>query len=208
MNLKLFKGKILRAWKDIEGYEGLYQVSTDGRVRSIDRYIKYKNGKIRFIKGNLIKCKLNNRDYLIISLSKNSKQKTYLIHRLVAEAFIPNPNNKPCVDHIIPLSQGGTNEVTNLRWVTHKENNNNPLTIKNREELYKNRTGKNNPMYGRTGSKNPNARAVWCEELQKSWSTVKECSDELGISSQALCNHLKGKTNSCCKLHFKYKNRG
>lgn len=106
-------------WKDIEGYEN-YQVSNMGNVRSLD----YRgSGKIKILKPRLIKT-----GYYIVGLSKNRVQKDYRINRLVAEAFIPNPENKPNVDHIDtnPLN----NRVDNLRWCTQKENINNPITLK------------------------------------------------------------------------------
>lgn len=98
-------------WKEIEGYEGLYQVSNLGRVKR-DDYIK------PLLDGS--------GKYYQVSLWKNGKEKKALIHRLVAKAFLPNPENKPCVDHIDTITTN--NNVSNLRWCTHKENMNNPLT--------------------------------------------------------------------------------
>lgn len=106
----------MEIWKDIKGFEGKYQVSSEGRIKSFVRKCEH------------ILHQTNTRGYKRVSLSKDGKQIFKQVHRLVAEAFIPNPNNKPQVDHIIPISNGGTNDVSNLRWVTAQENNLNPIT--------------------------------------------------------------------------------
>ena len=119
------KGKKLykEVWRDIEGYEGLYQVSNMGRVRSLDREVWNGNGwytkKGKIINGSIAKSE----GYLRVTLVKDRKRTIKKIHRLTAEAFIPNPDNKPCVDHINTVRTD--NRVENLRWVTHKENCNN-----------------------------------------------------------------------------------
>lgn len=112
-------------WRDIKGYEGLYQVSNLGRVRSLDRTIIRSNGIKNHRKQVILKPKDKNH-YYFVNLMNAGKGKTCLIHRLVAEAFIPNPENKPEVDHID--TDKTNNKVNNLRWVTKKENMNNPLT--------------------------------------------------------------------------------
>ena len=96
-------------WKWIKDYEGLYQVSTLGRVRSFQR------GKVRILKPHT-----NEDGYLHLCLSKNCKAKDFSIHRLVAETFIPNPDNLPEVDH--RDNNHTNNRVDNLRWTTRKEN--------------------------------------------------------------------------------------
>lgn len=98
-------------WRDIVGYEGLYQVSNWGRVRSLAR-----NGT----KGKILKPRLRSDGYLQVSLCKDGKQLNKKVHRLVAEAFLDNPNNLPEVNH---LSEDKTdNRVQNLCWVSSKAN--------------------------------------------------------------------------------------
>lgn len=103
-------------WVDIEGYEGLYQVSNFGRVRSLDRI--GDNGRI--YKGVTKALSDNGRGYLQVNLKIKGKQRNLYIHRLVAQAFIPNPENKPEVNHID--GDKSNNFVSNLEWVTHVEN--------------------------------------------------------------------------------------
>lgn len=115
------KNYLFEEWRAINGYEGLYEVSNYGRVRSIpNRGIsgKYNGGKI--------KNPQKRGKYLYVRLYKNGVGKPFNIHRLVATAFIPNPNNYPCVDHIDTNCHN--NRVSNLRWVSHSQNSRNPLT--------------------------------------------------------------------------------
>ena len=110
-------------WKDIVGYEGLYQVSNYGRVRSLDRTYtqKARNGSIlkHTYKGQILKPN-NVSGYLQVNIQKHKKRNDQKIHRLVAEAFIPNLNNLPQVNHIDGNKHN--NHVDNLEWVTTSEN--------------------------------------------------------------------------------------
>lgn len=107
-------------WKDIKGYEGIYQVSNLGRVRSLDREITYPNGKIGLYKGKIIKLKMSKYGYIVFHFSVDNKKKALSVHRLVAQAFIPNPENKKCVNHLD--CNRTNNKVSNLEWCTHQEN--------------------------------------------------------------------------------------
>lgn len=109
-------------WKDIEGYENLYQISNMGRVRSL-RY-----GKVKILKNGI-----NKNGYCKVALVKNSVYKNFYVHRLVAIHFIPNPENKPHIDHI--NTDRADNRVENLRWVTNKENHNNALSVLNHSKV-------------------------------------------------------------------------
>lgn len=106
-------------WKDVVGYKGLYMISSLGEVKSLNYHM---TGKERIMKPGKTED-----GYLFVILWKNSKHKIFLVHRLVASAFIDNKENKPCVDHINTIKDD--NRAENLRWVTHKENNNNILTM-------------------------------------------------------------------------------
>lgn len=108
-------------WKDIKGYEGVYQVSNYGRVKSLQRYRVSKSGTNQNVNEKILKqsCGKTHK-YLNVTLAKNKKNKTFQIHRLVALYFIPNPLNKSQVNHIDGNKQN--NCVDNLEWCTCKEN--------------------------------------------------------------------------------------
>ena len=109
-------------WKDIKGYEGLYQVSNLGRVRSLDRYVRHKKiGSIRLLKGKIMSPTVSSSTgYLVTTLYNKGKGKQVTIHRLVAEAFIPNPIEKTEINHINGIRDD--DRVENLEWVNRSEN--------------------------------------------------------------------------------------
>ncbi len=107
-------------WKDINEYEGLYQVSNFGRVKSLTRECKHPLGGTRKVNERIMKPEKGKWGYLRVHLNKNGKGERHLIHRLVVRAFIPNPGNKPEVNHINGNKQN--NHVDNLEWCTSKEN--------------------------------------------------------------------------------------
>lgn len=113
-------------WKPIKGYEGYYEISNLGRVKSIERFVK--QGKLnRHVSEKLKSESINPYGYPTVTLCKDRRSRSYPIHRLIAEAFIPNPENKPQVDHINTNRKDYS--LSNLRWVTSKENSNNEKTL-------------------------------------------------------------------------------
>lgn len=113
-------------WKDIKGFEGLYQVSNLGKVKRLERKTEnksvYGSNKYAIIKERAVKTYKHKNGYERVQIYKNKKRYIFSIHRLVAEAFIDNPNNCPNVLHKIALSNGGSNEATNLYWGTQLDN--------------------------------------------------------------------------------------
>lgn len=110
-------------WKDIKDYEGLYQISSYGRVRSLDRYVKGRYNNMQLIKGKILSICYNKRvNVYEIHLRKNNKRKCFKIHRLVADAFVYNddPKNKTTVNHID--GNRANNNVENLEWVSYSNN--------------------------------------------------------------------------------------
>ena len=106
-------------WKDVPDYEGLYQVSNFGMVKRLQRKIPYGYG-MRNIPEKVLKNNVNECGYLYVRLHKGAKSKNHKIHRLVAQAFIENPEHKRCVNHKDGNKQN--NFVENLEWATHSEN--------------------------------------------------------------------------------------
>ena len=136
-----------RKWKDIPGYEGKYQVSNTGQVRSLN----YGGaGKTKILKQNI-----NRRGYCSVPLSKNGKCKKYSVHRLVAQAFIPNPNNYPVVNH--KDENPANNAVWNLEYCTQQYNCN--YGTRN-ERVSKAKKGEKNYWYGKKGKDSPNTKPV------------------------------------------------
>lgn len=184
-----------KLWKRIDGYSD-YWVSSIGEIYST------KSNKF-------LKLKVGVNGYIEVCLFNNNDRKYLRVHRLVAQAFIPNPGNKPCIDHINTIRDD--NRAENLRWVTPVENSNNKLT---KERLSK----ENNPMWGkhhskeskakmseaRKGANNPRARAVRCKELDKVFTTVKEASEATGALLSSICNCCRGRSKTAGGYHWKY----
>lgn len=171
-------------WKDIEGYEGFYQISSTSKVRSLDRFDSIG----RFIKGRILSPKLDKDGYYYVSLSKNGVGKNFKLHRLVAAHFLPNIENKPYIDHINCIRTD--NRVENLRWATQKENVNNPLS-----------KIKYNPPH-KNGYENSNAKQIlqFSKEgiLIKKWGCMKDAADSLNINYiniSKCCRGIQKQTN-------------
>lgn len=177
-------------YKDVlYDYNGLYQVSNFGNVRSLN----YNHtGKKKELKKFITKD-----GYRRVTLfDKNKNKKQFGVHRLVAHMFIENIDNKLFVDHIIPVRNGGTDCVENLRWATSKENNNNELTKKN---LSKSLSGDKNPMFGKIKNDNPNyngGRIIGQYDkdmnLIKCWNNANQASIEIKV-------HVSN-IRKCCKF--------
>lgn len=174
----------IEIWKPVVGYEDCYMVSSLGRVRSLDRYDSRGHRR----SGCIRKMIMEKNGYLRIAL----KNKKHFVHRLVAEAFIPNPENKPFIDHINTIRSD--NRVENLRWVTKKENNNNPLTLKKHRNAS-------------LGNKNPRHRKVLQYDKYgnfiREWDTITEAETTLNITHKIhfVC---QGKGKTCGGYIWKY----
>lgn len=108
-------------WKDINGYEGYYQVSNLGRVKSLPRWIYYSDGRKYFYDGVILSFNTDHGGYSTVVLTINTNLETKKVHRLVAEAFLPNPNNLPEVNHKDENKKN--NQVSNLEWCNNDYNN-------------------------------------------------------------------------------------
>lgn len=134
-------------WKDIENYEGLYQVSTIGRVRSVSRWVCDSIGRSYYKKGKILSARISSQTgYPTLNLMKDGVVKTHSVHRLVAEAFIPNPKNLPCINH--KDESRDNNYVANLEWCSYGYNNTYGSAIQRRTEtLRKGLEGKHKTIY-------------------------------------------------------------
>jgi hypothetical protein len=111
---------MIKEWKDVQDYELMYAISSDGEVKSKARVVRTKGGGLRPVREKFNSIRYDKDGYRITHLSKEGKVKTMKIHRLVASAFIPNSTHKPQVNHID--GNKSNNTVTNLEWVTGAEN--------------------------------------------------------------------------------------
>lgn len=160
-------------WKDIKGYEGLYQVSNLGRVRSL-KYGKHK----------ILKLHSNGVGYTNVDLCINGKKTTKKVHRLVAEAFIPNPENKPQVNHISGIKND--NKVDNLEFCTLAENQQHALKNKLR----------------------PTKEILQCDldgNVIKEWNCISECARQLNILNSNIVSCVKGRQKTAYGYIWKYK---
>lgn len=146
-------------WKDVSGYEGLYQVSNMGRVRSISHHARNNiNGGVRLTKGQILSQYKMPNGYLQVQLSKNEKREKHYVHRLVANAFLSNKNNCSDVNHID--GDKNNNLVGNLEWCSHSEN-----------QIHMVKSGITRK-----------ALPVLCLETNKSYSSMSEAERETGIN--------------------------
>jgi len=162
-------------WKDIKGYEGFYQVSNLGKIKSLPRNNTIKQSKI-------LKNGYSRKGYCIVNLSKNNKVKSYRVHRLVAQAFIPNPNNYPDVNH--KDENKLNNSVDNLEWCDSQYNN----TYGNRTKIVSIRLSKPVSMFDKKGN------------YIRTYESCTEASKETGVPT---C-HI----SSCCLNRYGRKTAG
>ena len=183
-------------WKDIKNYEGIYQVSNLGNVRSLTHKVKTFNG-FRTSKGQILKILKMNNGYCRVDLRLNQNHNYFLVHRLVAQEFIPNPNNYPCINHKDnnPLN----NNVNNLEWCTQSYN------VK-----YSYIHGNAKPTAGcfQKGNIPHNKRKInqytKNGEFICSYQSIKEASDLTGINRCAINSCLAQNTKTSGGFIWKY----
>ena len=174
----------IEKWKDINGFEGLYQVSNLGNIKGL------KSGKI-------LNKRFDSNGYIIASLSKEGRQKNYLVHRIVALTFIPNPENKPLVNH--RDGNKGNNSCNNLEWSTYSENNRHAYDIGLKK--VSNKTIK---------SLIERKRKEVCQidictgETINVWESTREASRQLNISQSSISQCCNGIRNTCGGFKWKY----
>ena len=161
-------------WKDIEGYEGLYKVSNLGRVKSLGNKSNHKS--------EIILRQSNVLGYSMVSLLRDSKSKMFKVHRLVAQAFIPNPNNRPQVNHKNGIKTD--NCIDNLEWCDAKQNMQHAVKY----GLAKQLKGKDNPR-----SKKIYQIDVLTNKVVNVFCGLREMERETGFSRSNVVNSTKRK---------------
>lgn len=169
-------------WKKIKGFEGVYEVSDSGVIRSVDRYVSHSKGR-QLKKGKIIKSFKNQNGYLLVTLQSKGIRKAFQVHRLVCHAFNKNPLNKPQVNHID--GDKLNNKISNLEWCTASEN------MKH--------------AYDNGLKKMPdNRKGVKCLNNGVVYGSIKEAANKTNSSYKGLSNHLRGGSKSVNNLKFTY----
>lgn len=180
----------MEIWKDVIGYENLYQVSNFGRVKSLDMKLPYKRHSkqtYRIRKGKILSQVQMKNGYLRVEMSKNGEHKLNLVHRLVAQAFIPNKNNFREVNHINCIKSD--NRVQNLEWVSSSQNKIHAFENK----LYK---IEKHILQIKDGS------------IINEYKSAKECERQTGFLAQNIGKVALGKRKSAYGYQWKYKEKG
>lgn len=123
----------MEIWKDIKEYEGYYQVSNLGRIKSLSRIVDNHSGFKKKLKEKILNPSISKTGYLVVSFKKNNKRKTFKVHRLIAFAFIPEVCGKTFVNHKNGIKTD--NSISNLEWCTIKENNDHAVKSNLRKDI-------------------------------------------------------------------------
>lgn len=195
----------MEIWKDIKHYEGLYQISNYGNVKSIKRKVKNKNG-FRIVKEKLLKPILNNKGYYVYGLRKNGKLKMLLLHRLIGEHFLNNKNNYPCINH----KDGNklNNSIDNLEWCTYEHNIKEAFKLGLNTYTYK-KNFKHNYWKGKYGKYHNCSKVVLQYDLKnnylKEWESITKASKETKINYYSISNNCRGKQKKAGNYIWKFK---
>lgn len=178
-------------WKDIKGYEKIYQVSNFGKVKRLT----FINGNVKLQKERMSTPTNNGHGYLIVGLSKNGKRKNFYVHRLVAETFLDNLNNLPQVNH--KDGNKKNNRVDNLEWCTASEN---------QIHSYKVLKTKYN-LFGLNISREKQKKKVSAYKngkLFKTFNSISEAGRFMKVNPSCICGCCKGIYKTCKGYIWKY----
>jgi hypothetical protein len=169
-------------WKDIEGYDGYYQISRLGRIKRVDAMINGKGGVRRIRKGRILVQSIKSNGYYMVQLSVYSKEKLHTVHRLLALAFIPNPEKHPLVNHI--NGDRTDNRLENLEWCTHSHNITEGFKYRSKHSI------NNHPIHKLTTKDILAIRAKYIPRIY----TMPMLSKEYGVMETTIDNIIKRKT--------------
>lgn len=192
------KMEIVELWKPLVGFEGYYEISTLGRVKSIKRIVYNSKGKQRTVHEKIIKPLINRHGYSSVSLYKNGVKTNVKIHRMVALTFIPNIENKPFIDHINTIRHD--NRLENLKWATRIENAHNPITQS--KMIGRNHASGETIILARNNKKSYGAERAVLQisingDIINEFKSIREAGREFNNSSGAI--------SSCCRKKKNYK---
>lgn len=194
-------------WKDITGYDYLYQISNKGRVKSLAKTWGTGNNTTLSKPDTLMKGSPSGSGYKRVGLTLNGKSRPLLIHRLVAMAFIPNPENKPCVNHKNGIKSD--NRLENLEWCTYSENTIHAFktglskaTKGDKHHLRKDSS--KSAFYGKSRGESNKAKKVINIDTGKIYDCMKDCAEENNINYKTLIGTLS--LNKKNKTPFRFLN--
>ena len=193
---------MMEKWVPIKGYEGYYEVSSEGNVRSVDRVIRYKNGHYQKFKSRTLKPKITMQGYEQVDLSKNNKVKQVKVHRLVAENFVSNPYGKPQINHIDGIKLN--NNVRNLEWCTAEYNMNYGTAMQRAKETYashydRSAIAKNNAIKKKVIQYTLDGKYI------KEWDSLTDIQNELGFCRSNISKCCEGKYKQANNFIWKFK---
>lgn len=195
----------MEIWKDIKNYEGLYQISNCGKVKSLERKVKNKNG-FRIVPEKILKPILNNKGYYAYGLRKNGKLNMILLHRLIGEHFIKNKNNYPCINHIDGNKLN--NEINNLEWCTYEHNIKEAFRLGLNKYTYK-ENFKHNYWKGKFGKNHNCSKKVFQYDKKgnfiKGFESIKNASEETKVNYCSISNNCLGKQKTAGDFIWKFK---
>ena len=170
----------MEEWKELRGFNGVYFISNEGRIKSISREVKNGRTGKRVNEENISIGTINSSGYIIVTLRKNNKGKVYSMHRLVAQEFIPNPKNKPFINHKDGIKTN--NKVANLEWCTQLENVQHAIKI----GLWK------------------LEKPIKCLETNIEYKSIKECSEKMKLQRNGIWRVLTNRQKSFKGYTFKF----
>jgi hypothetical protein len=184
--------------KEIIGFEGLYKINIDSTIQSIDRSIIRKNGITSKLIGKIKNKTINTDGYEMVVLYKSNKPKYLYVHRLMAQHFIENNNNYPCVNHKNGIKND--NSINNLEWCSYSQNNIHSYKELGKIGYYKNKFGVH-----------PKSKKVFQYDLEgnliNTYPSIGYCADCIGLTRETIRDNIKGKIKIILgKYKFKTKN--